>query len=1352
MDSESASIRIEKLNENNFHIWKVKIRMVLCIRELEQYLSDDKPPPETDSKYQEWIRNDSKARAFIGLSLTNNHLEQVQHSKSAKDMWKSICDIYEKHTLLNQLTARRRFYTAEMKEFEKVLDFAAQVRLRASSLRSMGSSITDQDMAMTFLSGLPERFGVLISALDAMSDDKEKFTFDFVVSRCQQEEQRQLDRDKQSIEKSEAAALLAQKGKSRGDCVYCGKHNDSTKCWKKHPHLAPEGHPYKIKYKALLSRNKNDDEVDDSNIVCLMGKIRETALANNANISSIESRNRWFIDSGCSAHLCYDRSLFSTYTEVKHRPIDLGADYSTMIVGYGDIKLNINVHGQMKQCIIKAVQHAPKLKYQLLSVSIMTKLGLKADFDDRGVKLCRKSNGQLVATGTITDSGLYALDTLPITCNITNVSLMASLQTWHERMGHVNHAGIRNMFKNNVVEGLKISSMKHEDCEGCIMGKGHRKPFPKSKSSISRTSKLLQLIHSDAIGPLEIRSLGGSRYILTFIDDFSKWTVLYTMQKKSEVFDYFKKFKASAELHTSQSLEELHMHAESQSVNQESERSKLKILRSDSGTEYLSNEFKRFLADNGIKHELSVPYTPQQNGVAERMNRTLLEMTRSMLHHKDIPEHFWAEAVQTAVYIRNRMTSRTLPCHLTPYHRWYGKKPNLSHLRTFGSTCWYVVPKTKVKKLDSRARKAIMMGYTSQSKGYKLWDTTSEKFIVSRDVYFSNKPWNEQNEVQLRPEPNVHIPGLPSCNHAQSEGEENKTEPAPDENLGLSDEAEHNTNNDKELDKSPAPMPRRSTRNRKPPGEWWVTQSEHNGKEVVSTENALIVEDSVPESFAEAMLPANKDFWIPAIRKEEASIRENNTFSIVPRRPGMSIVPCRYVFRVKNGEPEVRIVAKGFRQKHGINYFETYSPVVSFTAIRCFLSYVAYLDLECDQMDVVTAFLNGDLNETIYMEMPAGFSDTSNNGQVCLLHKALYGLKQAPRQWYAKINAFLVEDLEFTSCSYEPCLYLRRNQHSIMLIVLYVDDLLIAGNNRVIVNEVKTQFSRRYKMKDLGPAQEFLGITITRNRARCMLHISQSAYASKILSRFRMVDAKCSLTPMEVDRSPQRVESNSFETKFPYREAIGSLMYLMVCTRPDIGFAVGKLSQFTESPRSEHWTAVKRVLRYIKSTISKGITYYEPENIKTVAYADSDWAGCPITRKSTEAYLFIFGGGAVAWRSRKQSVVSTSSCEAEYIAGFSCAKESIRLSSLLAEMKGEKELEPQQIFMDNQGAMALAKKSTTTNRSKHIDIRYHFLQDAVAKQKVKLNYIPTQDQLADILTKPLGPTRFQYLLNRIGIS
>ena len=693
MDPDKSSFGIEKLSDENFHTWKKRIQFVLSYRELDDYIDDDPPKQGTEdypALHSAWKKKDKKTQAIIGLHLSDKYLEQVSHAETAKEMWNMICDIFEKHTLLNKLAARRRFYTATMTEGESVLSFSARVRQLAASLKSMGVTVDDKEMAMGFLCGLPETFDSLISALDALIDDNKNFTFQFVVSRCQQEEQRQQQRLEESLIKSETSALVATKHKkARSKCKHCGKQHDSNKCWQKYPHLAPPDRTYHSRAEALITHDmsKPVDDKDDH----LLFYPRTVALhASRLAEDYGKVPKGWIIDSGCSAHMTYDRSVFSSYKSTAPKDISLGGGSPVQSVGIGKVPLQVVVNGQAVNCIVTNVQHVPNLRYQLLSVSAIGRLGMSTTFDAKAARIYRKDDNKLVATGTSTGNGLYVLDTATIIPSM-DAALYASLELWHQRMAHVNKTGIKYMAEHRVVHGLKFSNTQSEACVGCILGKSHRTPIP--KASTSRASQMLELVHSDVLGPIEVPSVGGSRYIISFIDDYSNWITTYTMSRKSECLKYFKKYKTYAERHTSQKMQKLHVHEYhySDNVSEAIDDLKLKVLRSDNGGEYLSNEMQSFLSEHGIKHELTIAYTPQQNGVAERMNRTLLDLVRSMLHHKSISKRFWAEALATAVYIRNRCTTRALPANMTPHHIWYNEAPNLSHLRVFGSQCWYVV-------------------------------------------------------------------------------------------------------------------------------------------------------------------------------------------------------------------------------------------------------------------------------------------------------------------------------------------------------------------------------------------------------------------------------------------------------------------------------------------------------------------------------------------------------------------------------------------------------------------------------------------------------------------------------------
>lgn len=824
---------------------------------------------------------------------------------------------------------------------------------------------------------------------------------------------------------------------------------------------------------------------------------------------------------------------------------------------------------------------------------------------------------------------------------------------------------------------------------------------------------------------------------MTIIDDYSRWTTVYAMKNKSDSLQCFKIFHKAAEAHT---------------------RRKIKTIRSDNGGEYNSSSFRQYLDSHGILHQTTIPYTPQQNGVAERMNRTLINLVRSMLQAKDVGKSFWAEALQTAVYIRNRVTSSSLPPNITPHHLWYSSPPDLSHARVFGCQCYYVLPKMKVKKLDARSREAIFIGYLTQSKGYKVWDIQLCKCVASRDVKFLETCDPPTNDTSSN---DCHSVDLPTMEHSgkaeevMNRGGETtvrfNTASAHDENESdqSSDAEEVDTQNEcteplQRLSSLPTTEPRRSTRQRQNTGEWWKASA-----------NIALSARVVPPSYKVATSMENIDFWMPGIEREHDCLLRNKTWKLVNHEQGMHVLPCKYVFRIKNGAPKARLVALGCLQLYGVDYLETFAPVVKVETIRMLLALAAMLDLECEQMDVVTAFLNGDLEEDIFMEVPQGLKSKANEGKVCKLLKSLYGLKQAPRQWYAKIHEYFVNCLGFSTSLNDPCLYIRHSSSYMILVALYVDDLLIVGNSKQHISNLKGELSKRFEMKDLGPAQTMLGVEIRRNRSERKLSISQIEYTEQVLKRFGMESCRSTDTPMQKSGPADlNLPDQPLPTNVPFRQAIGSLIYLVSCTRPDIAFAVHRLSQSVESPQNHHWTAVKHVLRYLSGTKSFGIQYGGSNNKgdSIIAYSDSDYAGDTASRKSTSGYILLLSGGSISWKSKKQPIVATSSCEAEYIACCAATKEAIWLSRLYAEVRNVKNPTPITIMVDNNGTIDLAQNSTVGERSKHIDVKYHFVRESVQKKKVSLNRCDTADQVADPLTKPLEKVKHQKFTKLQGLS
>jgi hypothetical protein len=488
----------------------------------------------------------------------------------------------------------------------------------------------------------------------------------------------------------------------------------------------------------------------------------------------------------------------------------------------------------------------------------------------------------------------------------------------------------------------------------------------------------------------------------------------------------------------------------------------------------------------------------------------------------------------------------------------------------------------------------------------------------------------------------------------------------------------------------------------------------------------------------------------------------NSIWSLVDLPEGFRPIGCKWIYKRKKGPDgkvetfKARLVAKGYTQKEGVDYEETFSPVAMLKSIRILLSIAAVLDYEIWQMDVKTAFLNGDLNEEIYMTQPEGFIEPGQEQKVCKLLKSIYGLKQASRSWNIKFDD-TIKSYGFEQNVDEPCVYKFIKDNIVVFLVLYVDDILLIGNNKEKLTEVKNWLAEQFQMKDLGDACYVLGIQIIRDRKNRRLMLSQASYVDKVLARFSMQNSKKGLMPtrhgivlskMQCPKTPQEEEEMR---RVPYASAVGSLMYAMLCTRPDICYAVGVVSRYQSNPGPEHWIAVKHILKYLKRTRGHMLVY-SGDDLNLLGYTDSDFQGDRDSRKSTSGSVFTLGGGAVVWRSIKQSSIADSTMEAEYIAASEAAKEAVWLRNFLSNLEVVPGLDKAvTLFCDNSGAVANSKEPRSHKRAKHIERKYHLIREIVNRGDVTVTKIPTPDNLADPFTKTLTEKSFFKHVEGMGL-
>jgi len=503
-----------------------------------------------------------------------------------------------------------------------------------------------------------------------------------------------------------------------------------------------------------------------------------------------------------------------------------------------------------------------------------------------------------------------------------------------------------------------------------------------------------------------------------------------------------------------------------------------------------------------------------------------------------------------------------------------------------------------------------------------------------------------------------------------------------------------------------------------------------------------------PETYYDAMKSSDRESWMEAMDHEMKALQENNTWELVQLPLGRKAISNKWVYRVKTNADgsidkfKARLVIKGFSQRRGVDYDQTFSPVARMSTIRTLISVAANEGMKLAQIDVSTAFLYGDLKETIYMQQPEGYSDES--GRVCRLKKSLYGLKQAPRCWNEKFSNYLLE-LGFQRSEADPCLFVKEKNGQKIFFVLYVDDGLIACKDDQQLQHFIKDLKRKFKITS-KPASYFLGVEIER-KDDGSFHIGQAHYTEKLLEKYNMSNCKAVSTPIVKDTGTEESPRNS---DFPYRQAVGGLMFLMCGTRPDIAYAVSVVSRNLENPTERDVIRVKRILRYLRGTTDH-ILAYKPNQGKgnLVCYSDADHGGDLGTGRSTSGVLCLYSSAPISWMSQRQASVAISTTEAEIVAASEAAREIIWLKQLFTELGQLKDAPKLQV--DNEAAIRLAQNPEFHRRTKHIRIRHFFVRELVTAGEIQISKVDSEKQLADILTKPLFSIRFRELCNCMGI-
>ncbi|PRQ60568.1 putative RNA-directed DNA polymerase [Rosa chinensis] len=509
--------------------------------------------------------------------------------------------------------------------------------------------------------------------------------------------------------------------------------------------------------------------------------------------------------------------------------------------------------------------------------------------------------------------------------------------------------------------------------------------------------------------------------------------------------------------------------------------------------------------------------------------------------------------------------------------------------------------------------------------------------------------------------------------------------------------------------------------------------------------SAIIIPNKVQDALADRK-------WTKAMEEEMEALQKSQTWELVPKPAGKRIVGCRWIYTLKYAADgtldryKARLVAKGYTQTYGIDYQETFAPVAKMNTVRVLLSLAANLDWPLKQFDVKNAFLHGDLKEEVYMDLPPGYSLPSQAGMVCKLKKSLYGLKQSPRAWFGRFSQSM-KQFGYKQSNSDHTLFLKHRKDKLTALIIYVDDMIVTGNDPEEVKKLEAHLSSVFEMKDLGGLKYFLGIEVARSKEG--ISLSQRKYVVDLLIETGLLACQPADTPMEQNHKlaeyPDQVPTN----KERYQRLVGKLIYLSH-TRPDIAYAVSVVSQFMHAPSEDHMHAVHRILRYLKTNPGKGIMFSKNNHTDIAGYTDADWAGSITDRRSTSGYFTFVGGNLVTWRSKKQKVVARSSAEAEYRGMAHGVCEMLWLRHLMKDL-GFKPKHAMNLYCDNKAAIDIAHNPVQHDRTKHVEVDRHFIKEKLESKTINMPHVCTEDQLADILTKAVSGKVFHSSLDKLGM-
>ena len=1057
------------------------------------------------------------------------------------------------------------------------------------------------------------------------------------------------------------------------------------------------------------------------------------------------SSNTWIGDSGASCHMTNDDTGME---EIRHieEEITIGNGKPMKATKVGRVKVElVQKDGTTRQFTMENVKYVPELYCKLFSLTTALDKGFQIGNVGRVINL-RKGNFQIAFDKVFeTKTGFISgVDIIQRNNSLAQAALDAgkevNINDFHQRIGHPSEEIVRKTAENL---GLKLTG-KFIKCENCAISKARRKNV--NKQIAERSSRKGDRFFID-ISSINSESVSGRKYWLLVVDDNSDFCFSYFLKSKDELsetmIDLIRELKATKNI-------------------------VVKAIRCDNAGENKAFERDAKKKGLGLIFEYTAPATPQQNGRVERKYAALYGRVRAMLNGaritSEMRKKLWAECARTATACENLIVGGNQT--ESSYKLFHGELPKYArHLRTFGEIA-IITDNQKIKgKLDDRGKACMFLGYSETHTGdtYRFLNMKTWKSIMSRDIIWLKKNYSEWK-------------GIKSVNTTRIEEDDMSDEEEPAEvisNQGVNVNADETT--------TPVPRIIRELRGLQfntgwgnPTADEELNRLENSGtgREITNVvfpnSYSFLARETLlhtvetgqvnatyeePKNFQQAWNHEDtnqREKWRTAIKKEFADMNNRNVWRNYKRHDlphNRRCVKCKWVFKIKrNGVFRARLVACGYTQVPGIDFTENYAPVINDVTWRILIVAMLLWNLEGILIDVECAFLEGELEEEVYMNCPEGLEGVDDSIDCLRLNKSIYGLVQSARQWWKKFVKILRE-LGFDGGRADPCLFSKKDSDGIIFIALYVDDCLCIGDKKAIKNLVDSLKNRELKLKVDDELRDYLSCEIhfSRDRKRVILH--QEHIIRGIAREFEdevkhLQNYRTPGTPgIGMIRDPDGV-SVSAEEQSRFRMGIGKLLYLVKHTRPDIANAVRELSKMLDCTNQAAIKEMRRVIKYVLDTRDYGLKI-DPVLQGTngffdlQTYCDSDFAGDKETRISVAGYVMYLCGAPISWRSKAMKHVTLSSSEAEYVSLSEAAKE-VKFIVQLIESMGIDVEKPVVIRVDNIGAIFMANNVTTSPRTKHIDVRYRYVTEFIDNGLVTIKFVKTEENDSDGFTKNLS--------------